>query len=921
MAEYNFRAIEQKWQLYWQRNQTFRAEENSGKLPYYVLDMFPYPSGAGLHVGHPLGYIASDIIARYRRHKGFEVLHPMGFDAFGLPAEQYALDTGNPPAEFTDKNIERYKEQLKMIGLSFDWSREVKTSDPSYYKWTQWIFTELFNSWYDKTVDRAEHIDSLIAIFEKEGNKCVKAASSYTRHFDAEAWRNYTEKERQQILLQYRMAYIAESEVNWCEALGTVLANEEVINGLSERGGFPVEKRKMNQWFLRITAYADKLLQGLETIDWPEPLKEMQRNWIGRSYGAEVLFSLAQNPDKKIQVFTTRPDTIFGATFMVLAPEHALVPQITTAAQLEEVREYIDQSKRKTDRERMTEVKKISGVFTGAYATNPFTKKQIPVWIADYVLADYGTGAIMAVPAHDSRDWAFAKHFGLPVQEVVEGGNVNEASYDAKEGFLINSDFLNGLNVKQAIERAIVEIESDGIGKRKVNYRLRDANFSRQRYWGEPFPIIYKDGIPYPVALEDLPVELPEVESYKPTGTGDSPLAAVESWVNTAAGKRETNTMPGWAGSSWYFLRYMDPHNENEFVSREKELYWKNVDFYIGGAEHATSHLLYSRFWHRFMFDRGLVSTEEPFKKLINQGMIQGRSSIVYRVVNTNRFVSAGLKDNYETTPIHVDVNFVDNDVLDLEKFKAWRPEYANAEFILEGNKYVCGYEIEKMSKRWYNVVTPDLVISRYGCDAFRMYEMFLGPIEASKPWDTNGIDGVGRFLRKFWGLFYNVDGNIIVNNEPADKEELKILHKAIKRITEDIERFSLNTCISTFMIAVNDLTAKKCNKRAILEPLIILISPFAPHMAEELWEQLGNKNSVSRIDYPLVNEEYLVESAFEYPIQVNGKLRSKIELPLDMSKEEMEKTVLALDLSKWTEGKPVRKVIVVPGKIVNVVI
>jgi leucyl-tRNA synthetase len=920
MAEYNFRTIEQKWQFYWQRNQTFKAEENTLKHPYYMLDMFPYPSGAGLHVGHPLGYIASDIIARYKRHKGFEVLHPMGFDAFGLPAEQYALDTGNHPAEFTDKNIERYKEQLKMIGLSFDWSREVKTSDPKYYKWTQWIFTELFKSWYNKATDKAEGIDSLVATFEKEGNASVKAHSTYKDIFSANDWNSYSENEKQLILLQYRLAYTAESDVNWCEALGTVLANEEVIGGVSERGGFPVEKRKMTQWFLRITAYADKLLQGLETIDWPEPLKEMQRNWIGRSFGAEVLFSLANQPEKKIQIFTTRPDTIFGATFMVLAPEHSLVKEITSLTQQAVVEEYIEQTRRKTERERMSE-KKITGVFTGAYAINPFTKTEIPIWIADYVLADYGTGAIMAVPAHDSRDWAFAKHFNLPIQEVVQGGNVQEASYDAKEGALVNSDFLNGLNVKQAIERAIVEIESDGIGKRKVNYRLRDANFSRQRYWGEPFPIIYKNGIPYPVELEDLPVELPEVESYKPTGTGDSPLAAVESWVNTPEGKRETNTMPGWAGSSWYFLRYMDPHNDYEFVSPEKERYWKNVDFYIGGAEHATSHLLYSRFWHRFLFDRGLVTTEEPFKKLINQGMIQGRSSIVYRITNTNRFVSHGLKDNYETTPLHVDVNFVDNDVLDLDKFKAWRPEYANAEFVLEGNKYICGYEIEKMSKRWYNVVTPDHIISKYGCDAFRMYEMFLGPIEQSKPWDTNGIDGVSRFLRKFWALFFNANGEWAVTNEPADREELKILHKAIKRVTEDIERFSLNTCVSTFMIAVNDLTAKKCSKREILEDLVILISPFASHLAEELWEQLGHEGSISKVNYPVANEEYLVESSFEYPIQINGKLRSKIELPLDMSKEDMEKTVLALDLSKWTEGKAVRKVIVVPGKIVNVVI
>jgi leucyl-tRNA synthetase len=923
MAQYNPNDIEKKWQEFWERDGTFKATENPDKPSYYMLDMFPYPSGAGLHVGHPLGYIASDIVARYKRHKGFEVLHPMGWDAFGLPAEQYAIDTGNHPAGFTDKNINRYREQLKMIGLSFDWSREVKTSDPDYYKWTQWIFIQFFNSWYNLSSNRAENIIDLVHEFELNGNADIQAfgieVPGDVQKFTAEEWKNYNEEEKQKILLKYRLAYIGESEVNWCPALGTVLANEEVKDGLSERGGYQVERRKMKQWFLRITAFAERLLNDLNEIDWPQAVKEMQTNWIGRSVGAEVDFCIAGSGEA-VRVFTTRPDTIFGSAFMVLAPEHELVRKITTIEKKDEVDQYIQQTNRKTERERKAETM-VSGIFTGAFAINPFTKQEIPIWIADYVLAEYGTGAIMAVPGHDGRDWAFAKKFNLPIIEVVEGGNVQEASYDAKEGCLVNSDFLNGLSVEQAIIRAINEIEQNGIGKRKVNYRLRDANFSRQRYWGEPFPVIYKNDIPYAVSFEELPVVLPDVESYKPLGTGESPLAASEDWVNTPEGRRETNTMPGWAGSSWYFLRYMDPHNPDDFLDPDKELYWKNVDFYIGGAEHATGHLLYARFWHKFLFDRGLVRTKEPFKKLINQGMIQGRSSIIYRIVGTNKFVSFNLKDNYQVTELHVDVNLVENDILNTDIFRSWRPEFSDAEFILENGKYICGYEIEKMSKRWYNVVTPDDVIAKYGCDAFRMYEMFLGPVEQSKPWDTKGIDGVSRFLRKFWALFYDREGIWIVNNDIPSPEELKILHKTIKRIEEDIERFNLNTCISTFMIAVNDLTPLQCHKKDILLPLVILLSPFAPHVAEELWKEIGHETSVVYAPFPAYIESYTAENSFEYPVSINGKMRIKVELPLSLTKEQVEDHIKTMDLSKWTDGKPYKKIIVVQGKIVNVVV
>ncbi len=920
--EYQFRDIDRKWQQYWDTHETYKTDESSGKPPYYILDMFPYPSGAGLHVGHPLGYIASDVFARYKRHKGFEVLHPMGYDAFGLPAEQYAIDTGNHPAKFTDESIIRYRNQLKMIGLSYDWSREVKTSDPEYYKWTQWIFIQLFHSWYNKESDKAEAIETLIGQFEASGSRHIHAHASPHPEFTASEWAAMSEEAQQEMLLHYRLAYIADSEVNWCEALGTVLSNDEVKDGVSERGGYPVIKRKMQQWFLRITAYAERLINDLAEKDWPENTAEMQRNWIGKSVGAELNFAI-QGFAEPLAVFTTRPDTIFGASFMVLAPEHPMVEMITTADQASAIKEYQEQAARKSDRERMAETKKVSGAFTGAYAIHPFTKTPIPIWIADYVLADYGKGAIMAVPAHDSRDYAFAKHFNLPVIEVVAGGDISEASYDAKAGRLINSGFLDGLEVKEAIKRAIAEIESQGLGFGKINYRLRDANFSRQRYWGEPFPIVYKNNIPYTVPEDQLPVVLPDVQSYKPTGSGESPLAALTDWANLPDGsRRETNTMPGWAGSSWYFLRYMDPQNQEAPVSKEREQYWKSVDFYLGGSEHATGHLLYARFWQRFLYDRGVVSTPIAFKKLFNQGMILGRSSIVYRIKDTNTFVSSGLKSDYEVTEIHVDVNMVENDVLDLERFKRWREEYASAEFILEGGQYICGALVEKMSKRWYNVVTPDDVIARYGCDAFRMYEMFLGPIEQSKPWSTEGIEGVGRFLRKFWNLFHDHKTGWKVRNEAATPEELKILHRTIKKLNEDIERFSINTCVSSLMICVNELSALNCSKQDILKQLLVLISPLAPHIAEELWQQMGHEESIAREAYPQANEAYLVESSFSYPVSINGKHRANIVLPLDMSSAEIQEQVLALEeVIKWTGGATPKKVIIVPGKIVNLVI
>lgn len=922
MAEYSHKTQDSYWQNFWEREGIYKTQDQSGKPPYYILDMFPYPSGAGLHVGHPLGYIASDIIARFKRHNGYEVLHPMGYDAFGLPAEQFAIDTGNHPAEFTDKNIARYEEQLRMIGLSFDWSRAVKTSEPSYYKWTQWIFMQLFNSWYNLKSDKAEGISTLIGEFETKGNINIQASTNYEVAFSAEQWNSMDEREQQKVLLQYRMAYIGESEVNWCPELGTVLANEEVKDGFSERGGYPVERRKMKQWFLRIGAYAERLLNDLNTIDWPDAVKDMQRNWIGKSTGASLMFEV-EGSSNSIEVFTTRPDTVFGSTFMVLAPEHELVNEITSIQQKAEVEQYKELAKRKSERERMAETKKISGVFTGAYAKNPFTEKNIPVWIADYVLADYGTGAIMAVPAHDSRDYAFAKNFNLPIVEVVAGGDISNESYDAKYGVLQNSDFLNGLEVAFAIQKAIEEIEKRGIGLGKTNYRLRDANFSRQRYWGEPFPVIFRDDLPSLIDERELPVVLPEVESYKPLGSGESPLATVKDWVYLEDGsRRETNTMPGWAGSSWYFLRYMDPHNEAEFVSKERNELWKQVDFYVGGSEHATGHLLYARFWQKFLFDRGFVCVNEPFKKLVNQGMIQGRSSFIYKEKGRNNFISVGLIGGREVSPVRVDISFVQDDVLDISVFKNWREEYNNSTFELEKNKFYCFYEIEKMSKSKFNVITPDAMILKYGCDAFRMYEMFLGPVEQSKPWNTDGIDGVYRFLRKYWNLFHDDKDIVSISEDEPTKEELKSLHKCIKKTSDDIERFSLNTCVSSFMICVNELQTMKCNKRKILSVLPVLMSPFAPHIAEETWSLLGNKGSVTRELWPQVNETYIRETSFEYPVSINGKMRFKVDLSLELTKEQVEQVVVSHDsLVKYTNGLAPKKVIVVHGKIVNVVL
>lgn len=956
--EYDFNAVEQKWQAYWASHKTFRTENNSKKPKYYVLDMFPYPSGAGLHVGHPLGYIASDIFARYKRLKGFNVLHPMGYDSFGLPAEQYAIQTGQHPEITTKTNIARYREQLDKIGFSFDWEREVRTSDPGYYKWTQWIFTKLFNSWYNPVSNKAEPIETLIP--------------------QLKGFEQLAEKEQSDLLLNYRLAYLSDTMVNWCPQLGTVLANEEVKDGVSERGGYPVERKQMKQWSLRITAYAERLLNDLEDLDWTESIKEAQRNWIGKSEGTSLLFQL-ENSLKKIEVFTTRPDTIFGVSFVTLAPEHELVKEITTQAQKQAVEEYITIAKNRSERERMSEVKKISGVFTGAYVIHPFTGKQIPIWVGDYVLAGYGTGAVMAVPGHDSRDYAFAKHFDLPIIEVVAGGDLSKESYDAKAGQLINSDFLNGLEVKAGIKKAIAAIEEKGIGKGKTNYRLRDAIFGRQRYWGEPIPVYYKNGIPQVLDETELPLILPEVDKYLPTETGEPPLARAKDWKYLAEDRNfsssesshkhthapsqerkfyeyEYSTMPGWAGSSWYFLRYMDAHNSNEFVSKEAANYWQNVDLYIGGAEHATGHLLYVRFWTKFLYDLGLIPVIEPAKKLINQGMIQGVSSFVYRSNLTNTFVSYHLiKDQFDkisidelekaaskpdakneikeawknssfhqfgkVTALHVDVNIVENNVLDIEAFRNWRDEYKDAEFVLEDGKYICGSEVEKMSKSKWNVVSPDDMVAQYGADCLRLYEMFLGPLELSKPWNTNGITGVSNFMRKLWRLYQN--GDVFnVSEEEATKAELKTLHKTIKKINYDIENFSFNTSVSNFMICVNELTELKCNKRSILEPLAILIAPYAPHIAEELWSKLGHQESITYAQFPECNETYLVETSFSYPISINGKTKFNYEFELSLSKEDLEKAVMELDQTqKLLEGKLPKKIIVVPQKIVNIVI
>jgi leucyl-tRNA synthetase len=917
--EYNFRETEKKWQELWAARKTFRALNpgdagfDSKQHPYYVLDMFPYPSGAGLHVGHPLGYIASDIFARYKRQKGFNVLHPMGYDSFGLPAEQYAIQTGQHPADTTEKNISRYREQLDKIGFSFDWDREVRTADPAYYKWTQWIFLKLFHSWYNTENNKAELIETLIEQFK-----------SGERNFgDAEKkWDALSEREQSDILMEYRLAFVGEATVNWCPALGTVLANDEVKDGVSERGGYPVERKRMKQWSLRITNYAQRLLDDLDAIDWSESIKEQQRNWIGRSEGASVRFRLAGMPDS-IEVFTTRPDTIFGATFMTLAPEHELVEQITVPERKKEVQQYVTEAGNRSERERMAEVKNITGVFTGAFAEHPFTKENIPVWIGDYVLAGYGTGAVMAVPAHDERDHAFAKHFGLEIKQVIEapaGWDILEKSFDSKENRCIHSDFLNGLEVKDALKKIIAEIEKRGLGKGKVNFRLRDAVFGRQRYWGEPIPVYYKDGIACPVDEKDLPVILPEVDKYLPTADGEPPLARAEGWKYNGYAY-ETTTMPGWAGSSWYYLRYMDAHNDREFVSREAADYWQNVDLYIGGSEHATGHLLYVRFWTKFLYDLGLIGVQEPAKKLVNQGMIQGTSSLVYRIQHTNKFVSTGLKNRYDTTALHADVNMVRNNELDIAQFRQWREEFATAEFELENGKYICGSEVEKMSKRWHNVVNPDDIIQQHGADAFRMYEMFLGPLELSKPWNTNGITGVSNFIRKLWRMFH-ADGNFAVNEEAANKKELKSLHKLIRKVSEDLERLSFNTSVSNFMICVNELTELKCNKRDILTPLVIALSPFAPHVTEELWQRLGHAESISKASFPLWKEEYLTEDSFAYPISVNGKTRLNLELALSLNKEEVEKEVLSSDeVKKYLQGNHPKKVIVVPGRIVNIVL
>ena len=908
--DYDFRSIEKKWQQRWAEQKTYKTEEDPSKPKFYVLDMFPYPSGAGLHVGHPLGYIASDIYARYKRLKGFNVLHPMGYDAFGLPAEQYAIQTGQHPEKTTSVNVARYREQLDRIGFSFDWDRSFRTCDPDYYKWTQWAFLRMFKSWYDPQMNKARPITELVSKFETTGYDDITP----------KMWKSASAKEKSDILMRYRIAYQGETSVNWCEGLGTVLANDEVKDGLSVRGGYPVEQKKMTQWQLRVSAYAGRLLDSLDNLDWSDSLKEMQRNWIGKSEGTEMVFdTVCGDVHKPITIFTTRADTVFGVTFMVLAPESELVDELTTPEQKEAVAAYIKEVKKKTERERIAETKTVTGVFSGSYGINPLTGEKVPIWISEYVLAGYGTGAIMAVPAHDSRDYAFAKKFGLPIIPLIEGADVSEQSFDAKEGKMINSGFLNGMDVKEAIEAAKDYVEAHGLGRRKTNYRLRDAIFSRQRYWGEPFPIYYKDGIATPVPDEELPLMLPEIESYK-SKNGEPPLARAKDW-NYKGHPLETSTMPGFAGSSAYYLRYMDPHNDQALVSAEADKYWRNVDLYVGGTEHATGHLIYSRFWNKFLYDLGYVCEDEPFRKLVNQGMIQGRSNFVYRIVGTNKFVSFGLKDRYETTEIHVDINIVRNDRLDLEAFKAWRPEYKDAEFILEDGEYICGWAVEKMSKSMYNVVNPDDICDSYGADTLRLYEMFLGPVEQSKPWDTKGIDGVNRFLRKFWRLFYDRE-NFLVTDTKASAAELKALHKLIGKEQEDIEAFSYNTTISAFMIAVNELTELKCSSREVLEPLVVLLSPFAPHMAEELWERLGHSDSVTRATFPEYNEALTVEDSVTYPVSFNGKTRFMVDMPKSASAADVEAQVRAMEqTAKYVGEQNIVKVIVVPGRIVNIVL
>ena len=934
MSDYNkeeIKRIEDKWRKEWVKRDVYKVV-SSNKPKYYVLDMFPYPSGAGLHVGHPLGYIASDIVARFKRLKGFNVLHPMGFDAFGLPAEQYAIEHGIHPARSTEQNIKNFIRQMDKIGFCYDWSREIRTCEPSYYKWTQWVFLQIFDSWYNRGKEKAERIDALMSIFDKEGNRNhpfpnikYKLPDSENTVFSGDEWKTFDQRTRQEILMQYRLAYLAYTDVNWCEALGTVLANDEVINGVSYRGGYPVVKRQMRQWSLRITEYAERLLKGLEEVDFSESMKEIQRNWIGKSTGAKIRFGVKSEKSsvREMVVFTTRPDTIFGVDFMVVAPEHEMVKEITSKAQEEDVEKYLKYVESRSEVDRMAEVKKITGAFTGAYAINPFNGREIPIWISEYVLAGYGTGAIMAVPCGDERDHKFAKHFNLPITNIIgphyDGKDANP-TYDAT---LQNSDFLNGLSMRDAIQVVVDKLEEMGIGQRQVNYKMRDAGWSRQRYWGEPFPVVYKDDIPYAMDERELPLELPDSNDFRPSGTGEGPLANLRDWVQIDENRRrDTNTMPTHAGAAWYFLRFTDPHNKNEFASREALDYWGQVDVYIGGAEHAVAHLLYSRLWVKVLHDLGYLGFDEPFKKLINQGKITGDSRFVYRVRGTNKFVSAGLKDQYETDPLHVDVTLVNGLELNLEGFTQWKPDFANAEFILEDGKYICGSAIEKMSKSYFNVVNPDDIIDSYGADTLRMYEMFLGPLEASKPWNTNGIDGVFKFLRKFWNLFHDDKGNFRVIDAEPTREELKALHKTLKKIEQDVENFSFNTSVSEFMICVNELTSLKTNKRAIIEPLTIALSPFAPHMAEELWEKLGHKTTVFDASFPHYREEFLKRDSFEYPISINGKVRAKMEFALDMPKEDIEKVVLASEIvQKWSEGKPPKKIIVVQGRIVNVVI
>ena len=922
--EYNHKEIESRWQKYWRDNKVYKAEIDKSRPKFYVLDMFPYPSGAGLHVGHPLGYIASDIFSRYKRLRGFNVLHPMGYDAYGLPAEQYAIQTGQHPEKTTMQNIARYREQLDKIGFCYDWDREVKTCDPKFYKWTQWAFMKMVESYYDTELEKAMPIADLVRNFETRGTEGIHAACSEELSFTADEWNAMSTKQKSDTLMNYRIAYLGNTMVNWCPELGTVLANDEVSEGLSVRGGYPVEQKLMYQWCLRVSAYAKRLLEGLETIDWTDSLKETQRNWIGRSEGAEMHFPIAGS-DVVLDIFTTRADTVFGVTFMVLAPESEYVAQVTTPDQAEAVKAYLDSIKHKTERERMID-KKVSGVFTGSYAVNPLTGKNIPVYVSDYVLAGYGTGAIMAVPAHDSRDYAFAKHFDLPIIPLIEGCDVSEQSFDAKSGKMINSASdelnLNGMEVKDAIAATKKFIEEKGIGRVKVNYRLRDAIFSRQRYWGEPFPVYYKDGIPTLMDESKLPLLLPEVDKYLPTETGEPPLGRAKNWVTEDGYPIELNTMPGFAGSSAYYLRYMDPHNDSALVSKEADEYWRNVDLYIGGTEHATGHLIYSRFWNKFLYDLGYVCEPEPFRKLINQGMIQGRSNFVYRIQGTNTFVSYGLKGQYEVTPIHVDVNIVSNDILDVDAFRAWRPEYADAEFVLEDGKYVCGWAVEKMSKSMFNVVNPDDIVARYGADTLRLYEMFLGPLEQSKPWDTNGIDGVNRFLKKLWGLFYKGDSLLVDDSQPSP-EALKSIHKLIKKVTGDIETFSYNTSIAAFMICVNELTSLKCHSRAVLGDLLVILAPFAPHITEELWHSaLGNDTTICDAKWPEWDEKYLVESTVNYAVSFNGKARFNIQVAADTPKDEVERLALSKEgAAKWIDGKTIRKVIVVPNKIVNIVI